>query len=160
MTGHPWFPIVFVVAWSVVVLGAGGAVTNTGEWYQRLRKPSWQPPDWLFAPAWTLIFAAASTAFVMAWRQAPEGGARTLLIATYVVNGALNFGWSLLFFGRRRPDHAMVEVLPLWLSIVAMIGAVAWARPGVAWMLAPYLAWVSFAAVLNRAIIRLNGPFA
>jgi benzodiazapine receptor len=158
MTDRPWFPIAFVVAWTVIVLAAGGAVTNVGTWYQSLRKPSWQPPDWLFGPAWTLIFILASLAFVQAWRgqEAGRGG----LAAVYVVNGILNFGWSLLFFGRRRPDRALVEVVPLWLSIVAMIVAVAGMRPGAAWMLAPYLAWVSFAAVLNRAIIRLNAPFA
>lgn len=158
MTDRSWFPIAFVVAWSVVVLGAGGAVTSTGLWYQSLRKPPWQPPDWLFAPAWTLIFICASLAFVQAWRA--EAAGRGMLAAAYVVNGMLNFGWSLLFFGHRRPDRALVEVVPLWLSIVGMIAAVGWMRPGAAWLLAPYLAWVSFAAVLNRAIIRLNGPFA
>ena len=161
MTGHPWFSIGLVVAWSVVVLGAGGAVTNTGEWYRALRKPSWQPPDWLFAPAWTLIFVAASYAFVLAWRAAPEDGAgRGFLVTAYAANGVLNFLWSLLFFGRRRPDRALVEVVPLWLSIVAMIASVAPLRPEAPWLLAPYLAWVTFAAVLNRAIVRLNAPFA
>ncbi len=159
MTEQSWFPVAFVIAWSVVVLGAGGVVTNIGPWYFALRKPSWQPPDWLFGPAWTLIFIAASIAFVMAWR-ATEGPGRGLLVGTYIVNGVLNFLWSLLFFGRRRPDHALVEVVPLWLSIVAMLWAVAQLRPGVVWMLVPYLAWVSFAAVLNRTIVRLNAPFA
>lgn len=159
MTGQSWFPIAFVVAWTVVVLGAGGMVTNIGPWYFALRKPSWQPPDWLFGPAWTLIFIAASIAFVMAWR-AGEGSGRGMLITTYLVNGVLNFLWSLLFFGRRRPDLALVEVVPLWLSIAGMMWAVASVRPGVVWMLVPYLAWVSFAAVLNRTIVRLNAPFA
>lgn len=159
MTQQSWFPVAFVIAWSVVVLGAGGAVTNIGPWYYGLRKPSWQPPDWLFGPAWTLIFIAASIAFVMAWRTT-EGPGRGLLMSTYIVNGVLNFLWSLLFFGRRRPDHALVEVVPLWLSIAGMMWAVAQLRPGVVWMLVPYLAWVSFAAVLNRTIVRLNAPFA
>jgi benzodiazapine receptor len=160
MTSQPWFPIAFAAAWSVGVLGAGGMVTNIGTWYRALRKPPWQPPDWLFGPAWTLIFVAASVAFVMAWRAPGETAGRVTLVTAYLVNGALNFLWSLLFFGRRRPDLALVEVVPLWISIAAMMAAVAALRPGVVWMLVPYLAWVSFAAVLNRTIVRLNAPFA
>lgn len=159
MTAQPWFPVAFAIAWSLAVLGAGGAVTNIGTWYRALRKPPWQPPDWLFGPAWTLIFIAASVAFVLAWR-APEGEGRGTLVAAYLVNGVFNFAWSLLFFGRRRPDHALVEVGGLWISIAAMMAAVAAVRPGALWLLVPYLAWVSFAAVLNRTIVRLNAPFA
>lgn len=159
MTGAHWFPVAFAIAWSLAVLGAGGAVTDIGTWYRSLRKPPWQPPNWLFGPAWTLIFVAASAAFVLAWR-APGGEGRGMLVAAYVVNGILNFVWSLLFFGRRRPDHALVEVGVLWISIAAMMAAVVAVRPGAAWLLVPYLAWVSFAAVLNRTIVRLNAPFA
>lgn len=158
MTGAAWVPIAFAAAWSLAVLGAGGAVTDVGAWYRALRKPAWQPPDFLFAPVWTLIFVLASIAFVLAWR-ADEAG-RGVLAAAYVANGVLNFGWSLLFFGRRRPDRALVEVGALWLSIAVMMAAVVSMRPGAAWMLAPYLAWVTFAAVLNRAIVVRNRPFA
>lgn len=160
MIAHPWFPVGFAVAWSVVFLGAGGAVTDVGAWYRALRKPPWQPPDYLFAPVWTLIFVLASAAFVLAWRAEADGVRRGVLVGTFVANGLLNFLWSLLFFGRRRPDHALLEVLPLWLSIAAMAAAVALSRPAAALLLLPYLLWVSFAAVLNRAIVRLNGPFA
>ena len=132
MTDRAWFPVAFVIAWTVVVLSAGGMVTEIGTWYRALRKPSWQPPDWLFAPAWTLIFAAASAGFVLAWRAAPAGAGRGTMIAAYLANGALNFAWSLLFFARRRPDVALVEVAPLWISIVGMMAAVAWHRTLVA----------------------------
>lgn len=144
--------------WVVAVAGAGRAVTELGEWYRRLRKPPWQPPDYLFPVAWTTIFLLAGVALALAWRQGSAGD-RAWLAATYALNGVLNFAWSVLFFRRRRPDRALVEVVPLWLSIAAMIGVVGRLSPAGAWMLAPYLAWVSFAAVLNRAIVRLNGPF-
>ena len=160
MTGHPAFPLAFAVGWSVLVLGTGGALTEIGAWYRELRKPSWQPPDWLFGPAWTLIFVAASFAFVSAWRGTESEGARSLLALAYVVNGALNVLWSWLFFGRRRPDTALLEIAPLWGSIVLMMLAAGAMRPSAVLLLAPYLAWVTFATVLNRAIVRLNGPFA
>ena len=76
--------------------------------------------------------------------------------AAYLANGALNFFWSLLFFGRRRPDRALVEVAALWISIAVMIAAVARLRPDAAWLLAPYLAWVTFAAALTLTVWRLN----
>lgn len=153
-------PLLFVLVWTVAVLGAGGMVTEIGPWYRALSRPSWQPPDWLFGPAWTTIFVLSSAAFVVSWRAAPVGTAHALMIAAFVANGALNFGWSWLFFARRRPDLSLVETWGLLLSIVAMLVSVAWLSPGAAWMILPYLGWVSFAMVLNHAIVRLNGPFA
>jgi translocator protein len=153
--------IALAAGWTVAVLGAGGAVTEIGAWYRALRKPSWQPPDWLFGPAWTTIFVLASVAFVRAW-TAPEAELpqRTMLIGAFALNGVLNFLWSVLFFRLRRPDQALVEVAPLWISVVLMMAAVGRLDAPSAWLLAPYLAWVSFATVLNRTIVRLNGPFA
>ncbi|GAN77246.1 TspO/MBR family protein [Acidisphaera rubrifaciens] len=144
------------VAWAVVVAVAGGLLTEIGPWYRRLRKPSWQPPDWAFGPAWTLIFLLAAAAAVLAWNGAPEGAAHLRVVVLYVVNGVLNVGWSLFFFRLRRPDLALVEVVALWLSILAMVIGVAPLSGLAALLLAPYLAWVTFAAALNRAVVRLN----
>ena len=83
----------------------------------------------------------------------------TVILALFLVNAILNVGWSLLFFRLQRPDWALIEVAFLWLSIVALIVAIAPLSRLAAWLLAPYLAWVAFAAVLNFAIVRLNGPF-
>lgn len=153
-------PLALVLGWTVAVLGAGGMVTEIGTWYRNLSRPSWQPPDWLFGPAWTTIFVCASSAFVMAWRAEPVGSAHWVMAGVFLLNGVLNFAWSWLFFGRRRPDLSLIETWGLLASVVGMIAAVAALRPGAAWLLLPYLAWVSFAMVLNRAIVRLNGPFA
>jgi tryptophan-rich sensory protein len=141
-------------------LAAGGLATRIGPWYRALRRPSWQPPDWAFAPAWTTIFVLLAVSIVLSWGS-PEAtpARRTALVAAVVVNLLLNFFWSVLFFRLERPDWALVEVVPLWLSIVALIVVCApLSRLGAA-LLAPYLLWVSFAAVLNRAVVRLNGPF-
>ncbi len=137
------------------VAGTGARLTRLDAWYRGLRKPSWQPPDWLFGPAWTLILTLCAAALVLAWRAAPP----SLVVALFGANFLLNIGWSLLFFRLRRPDWALIEVAPLWLSILAPMLAFARADARIAWLLLPYLLWVSFAAVLNRRIVTLNRPF-
>lgn len=145
--------------WACAVAVAGGLLTDIGPWYYALRKPSWQPPDWLFGPAWTLIFSLTAIAGLLAWERSGAGAARARLLVAFAVNSALNVLWSLLFFRWRRPDWALVEVVLLWLSILLLIAVVFRRSRWGAALLVPYLAWVAFAAWLNLAIVRLNGPF-
>lgn len=152
-------PIVVAAGSAFVVALAGGLATRIGPWYRQLAKPSWQPPDWLFGPAWTAIFALIAVSGVHAWWDFPPGAARQTIIALFVINGVLNVLWSVLFFTMRRPDWALVEVAFLWLSIVVLIVFMAPYSPSGAWCLVPYLLWVSFASVLNWKIVRLNAPF-
>lgn len=156
----PWLLWTGAVTAAVITLGAGAILTEIGPWYRALRKPSWQPPDWLFGPAWTLIMAFVVWAGVIAWRTAPGVPERVMIMGLFVLNSILNAGWSLFFFKWRRPDWALIEVVPLWGSILLMILEVgANSRLG-AWLIVPYLAWVSFAAFLNWTVVRLNGRFA
>ena len=141
------------------VLGLGGALTRLGPWYEDLRKPAWQPPGWLFGPAWTTIGVLTACSAVLAWRGAETRADRTRVIGLFAANGVLNVLWSALFFNRRRPDWALAEVGPLWLSIAALIAGLAPLSRRASWLLAPYLAWVSFASVLNFKIVQLNRPF-
>ena len=135
-------------------------LTELGPWYQSLRKPSWQPPDWLFGPAWTLIFALAAVAGVLAWTQRARSCQPYADIGGYSPSMRwLNVLWSELFFGFQRPDWALVEVGLLWFSIVLLMVVLARHSKAASWLLAPYLAWVSFAALLNLAVVRLNYPF-
>lgn len=133
----------------------GASLTTIGPWYQGLARAWFQPPDWAFGPAWTLIFALSGYALMRAWRA----GARGLLLGVFVLNGVLNALWSFLFFTWQRPDWALLEIIPLWLSILAMILLTARHDRVAAWCIIPYLAWVSFAGALNIVIVRLNGPF-
>jgi tryptophan-rich sensory protein len=144
----------------IIVTGAGALLTQIGPWYYSLRKPSWQPPDWLFGPAWTVIFLLAAYAGVSAYDRADGSDARTVIVALFALNIVLNMLWSALFFRWRRPDWALIEVVPLWLSIAAMIAAVAPFSTWGALALVPYILWVSFASYLNLTIVRLNRPFA
>jgi translocator protein len=148
--------IVGAALWGIAVAGIGAWLTELSPWYYALRKPSWQPPDWLFGPAWSVIFALASLSAFLAWRSAGTDRERVVIVALFAVNGLLNILWSPLFFKFRRPELALVEVPFLWLSILAPIVVLAPISVTSSLLLVPYLIWVSFAAVLNLAIVRLN----
>jgi tryptophan-rich sensory protein len=155
-----WKPVLVAALAAMVVATLGATVTDIGSWYAALRKPSWQPPDWLFGPVWTLIYALTAISGVMAWRKAPDRGTRDWILVLFALNGFLNILWSLLFFRLRRPDWALFEVVFLWVSILVPIIVLArFSKPASA-LLLPYLAWVSFAAYLNFVVVRLNEPFA
>jgi tryptophan-rich sensory protein len=154
-----WKPVAWAAGAALVVAVIGGGVTDTGPWYQALEKPWFQPPDWLFAPAWTLIYALTAIAGVRSWRAAPPGRQRDWLLVAFAANGFLNVLWSLLFFGLRRPDWALAGVVLLFLSVASLVWLAGRHAPVARLLLAPYLAWVGFAAVLNLAVVRLNPPF-
>ena len=144
---------------ALAVAATGSTLTRIGPWYRALAKPAWTPPDPAFGAIWTAIFALTAVAGVLAWRAAERPATREWLIGLFALNGFLNILWSLLFFARQRPDWALVEVVPLWLSIAALI-AFAWPLSRRAsLLLAPYLLWVSIASLLNYDVMRLNGPF-
>lgn len=152
--------IALAAAWGIAVAGCGAWLTDISSWYHAIRKPSWQPPDWLFGPAWTVILGLASYSAYLAWRDAETPAGRTQIAGLFIINGLLNILWSPLFFRLRRPDLALLEVPLLWLSILALIVALASVSATASLLLVPYLAWVSFAAFLNLTIVRLNPPFA
>jgi benzodiazapine receptor len=144
---------------TMIVLAIGGAVTAIGPWYRDLRRPSWNPPNWAFGPAWTLILGLAAWSGVLAWTHAAGDPAHGSIALLFGVNIGLQVLWSPLFFSLRRPDWALIEVPFLWLSIAALIVGLAPYSSTAAWLLLPYLLWVSFATFLNFTIVKLNAPF-
>jgi translocator protein len=159
-TARPIRVIAVAVAAVCVLAVIGNLATDLGPWYQALRQPSWKPPDVWFGPAWTLIFGCLAASGASAWQCAPSARHRRAVFACFMVNAALNVGWSVLFFTLRRPDWALMEVGLLWLSVaVPMVLFRKWARQA-AWWLLPYLVWVAFAATVNAGVVNLNGPFA
>ena len=154
-----WHDIAVAGGGALLLGAAGGLATPLGPWYANLRKPPWQPPNWLFGPAWTLLLTAAAASAVVAWRAAPDAAARADILVLFGVNAAFFIAWSPLFFVAKRPDWSLIEVVFLWASLVALAVGL-WPISHLAGLLiAPYLLWVSFAAMLNRAIVRLNAPF-
>ena len=152
-----WIGLVVFIA---ICLGAGGlgSVATTPEiegWYQTIQKPSWNPPDYLFGPVWTTLFVMMAIAAWLVWKS--EGfkvaAAPLMLFAGQLV---LNIAWSWIFFGMHQPSWAFAEIVILWLAIVATMVAFFRRSKIAAWLMVPYLAWVSFASVLNFTIWRLN----
>jgi tryptophan-rich sensory protein len=138
----------FLAAWV-------GALYAPGEWYASLAKPAWNPPNWVFAPVWTVLYVLIGWSGWLVWRA--EGLlTKPLVFAPYFLQLLLNAAWSWLFFGLHQPALAFGEIVFLWLAIFATV-MVFWRRSRVAaLLLLPYLAWVSFAALLNLALWRLN----
>jgi tryptophan-rich sensory protein len=158
-TAPRWLPIALGAVAALGVAGLGALSTELGDWYYQLRQPSWKPPDALFGPIWTTIFALAAISGVLAWRNARDPRQRDGLMGLFAGNAVLNVLWSLLFFRLRRPDWALIEVGFLWLSIALLIFATARVSRAASVLLVPYLLWVTFAAALNYAVVQLNGPF-
>lgn len=152
-------PVIVACIAAAAVAGLGALMTDLGPWYKGLEEPPWKPPDWLFGPAWTTIFALTAAAGVMGWQRSRDATTRRRIVTTFTVNAVLNVLWSALFFRLQRPDWALAEVVFLWLSIAGMILVLAGTTRLGALLLVPYLAWVGFAGFLNLAVVRLNGPF-
>jgi len=155
-----WRAIVVGVLSAMAVATLGGSATDIGPWYVQLQKPVWNPPTWAFGPAWTVIFALTTLAGIIAWLGAGQKLVRQKILLTFAFNGLLNVLWSELFFRWHRPDWALVEVLALWLSIIAMMRVVSVVSLTSVRLLSAYLAWVTFAAILNLEVVRLNAPFS
>ena len=149
--------LIALVALCLAVGAIGGAVTDTtvNTWYQTLRKPPFNPPNWIFAPVWTALYIAMAVAAWRVWRRHGLRGAPSAMIL-FAIQLALNLCWSILFFGFRQIGLALVEIGLLLAGIFATALAF-WAKDRfAAYLLVPYAAWVSFATVLNAALWRLN----
>jgi benzodiazapine receptor len=132
-----------------------GALFPPGDWYRRLTKPAWQPPNWIFAPVWTTLYASMALSAWLIWRTAGFQGAAVPL-AVYIAQLTLNAAWTPLFFGLHRIGLGLFDIVLLWCAVVATVALFHAIHAGAALLLIPYLAWVTFAAVLNFAIWRLN----
>jgi benzodiazapine receptor len=139
----------------VLVLGCGtaiGFICPPGEWYARLAKPSFNPPNWAFAPAWTVLYVLIAIAGWRTW----EHGTRAAF-AVWLAQLIVNFAWSPTFFRAHRGDVALALILALLALILAFIGLQWEADRTAALLFVPYAAWVAFASALNAALLRLNG---
>lgn len=152
-----WMALLLWIALCLAVgfLSGRWTAAEIPTWYRTLRRPAIAPPNWVFAPVWTALYLLMAVAAWRVWLATPSS-ARAWALALFLVQLALNFAWSLLFFRFHAIGAALVEVLCLWAAIAASAFAFARVSPAAAWLLAPYLAWVAFAAFLNAAFWRLN----
>lgn len=144
-------PLLFLL----LVLGGGlliGYATLPGEWYASLAKPPFNPPNWVFAPAWTLLYVLIAVAGWRTWERERAGAAMKI----WALQLVLNFAWSPTFFGAKLVGPALVVILALLASIALFIATV-WNRDRVSgWLFAPYSLWVAFATLLNASLLLLN----
>ncbi|OGO10492.1 MAG: hypothetical protein A2Z66_00910 [Chloroflexi bacterium RBG_13_66_10] len=149
--------IIGAIVWLAVTFGAAfvGSRFLPDAWYASLRKPRWNPPNWIFAPVWTLLYILMAVAAWMVWRQLGIRGA-LLPLGLFIIQLALNTAWTWLFFGKHRPGAALIDIAVLWLVLIAMIVVFWGLYPVAGQLLIPYLVWVTFASILNLTIYRLN----
>jgi translocator protein len=141
------------VCFAAAGIGTLSTLNGLRAWYPSLRKPTWNPPNALFGPVWTVLYLSMAVAVWLVWRAAVNPVPALALFAAQL---ALNVTWSVTFFGQRKVGGALVVIGVLWLMIAATIGAFWSVDPLAGLMLVPYLAWVTFASLLNAAIARLN----
>jgi len=147
-----------LVGWLLLCFAAAafGSVFAPDEWYARLQKPAWNPPNWIFGSVWTALYTMMAIAAWLIWRR---GGfvERRVPLVLFLLQLLLNAAWSPLFFGLHNPGLAFAEILPLWLAIIATLLTFGKVHRFAAALLLPCLARVSFATVLNFALWQLNG---
>jgi tryptophan-rich sensory protein len=152
-----WLALLVCVAAVSVAAVVGSAFMRAGDlaWYDSLRKPAWQPPDWLFGPVWTVLYVSMAASAWVFWLHVPREG-RTVGLIVFGMQLALNAAWTGVFFYLQAPGAALVEIFALWCAVAATMAIFAGRSALAAALLLPYWGWVTFAAALNFAIWRIN----
>lgn len=150
-----WLVLAGFILLCLAVGGIGGFATAPAidSWYRTIAKPSWNPPDFVFGPVWTILYIMMGVAAWLVWRR---GERLAPALTLFFVQLAFNLAWSLIFFGLRSPGWALVEVVFLWSSVLLTMLAFFRRDRAAGWLFVPYLAWVSFAAILNLVIWQMN----
>lgn len=150
------------LVFAILVCEAAGAVgavftaSAVGSWYTTLVRPEFAPPNWVFGPVWTTLYALMGIAAYLVWRHGWNRKNVRRALGVFAVQLALNAAWSPLFFGLHNPGAALIDIVLLWCAILATIVVFARISRTAACLLVPYLAWVTFATYLNYAIWTLN----
>lgn len=135
-----------------------GFFTGSGVngWYALANKPWFNPPNWIFAPVWTGLYIMMGISLFLTWRAEADQTIKQTAIILFAAQLVLNFFWSFIFFKLQQPGWAFAEIILMWVMILLTIFWFGKISPAAAWLLVPYISWVSFAAVLNYSIWKLN----
>jgi translocator protein len=154
---HQMRGLVISLAAVFAVAAIGVLFTRMGlpDWYATLKKPSFAPPNWLFGPVWTALYVMMAVAAWLVWKERGLRATATPM-TLFAVQLALNAAWPGVFFGLKSPGAAFAEIALLWGAVLATAVAFARVKPAAGILMAPYALWVSFAAILNLALWRLN----
>jgi translocator protein len=142
----------------LLVGSSAGFFTSSGVngWYATASKPWFNPPNWLFAPVWTALYIMMGIALFLVWKTNANKTVKQTAVILFAVQLTLNFFWSFIFFKTQQLGWAFAEIIALWLMILFTIIWFGKINPTAAWLLVPYISWVSFASVLNYALWQLN----
>ncbi|OGG24866.1 TspO protein [Candidatus Gottesmanbacteria bacterium RIFCSPHIGHO2_12_FULL_40_13] len=151
-----WLLFIFAIFLSegVGILGSLFTVSSIPTWYANLTKPPFSPPNYVFGPVWTTLYALMGISLYLVWISRIKS--KQYAVKLFFVQLALNAVWSIIFFGLKRPGLAFIEIIALWVAIILTIKAFQKISKTASYLLYPYLAWVSFASILNFAIWILN----
>ena len=155
---HRWLALAAWVGLCVALGFVSGFLFKPGVWFAALEKPFFNPPSWLFAPVWTILYIAMGVAAWRIWCLAATV-ARSQALRQFCIQLALNAAWTPVFFGAHALAGGLVVIVLMWFAIAVTIQRFHPLDKAAAWLLAPYLAWVSFATLLNVAVLALNGKF-
>lgn len=138
------------------ILGSLVTFPAISSWYKGLIKPSFSPPNWLFGPAWTFLYLLMGISLYLVWQKGTKKKEVKVALLIFSIQLFLNIVWSFLFFGLHQPLYAFIEIMIMWLTILATIISSYQVSKPAGLILIPYLLWVSFASVLNFFVFRLN----
>ena len=142
----------------LLVGGIAGFFTSSGVegWYAAANKPWFNPPNWIFAPVWTTLYILMGIALYLVWKSDAVQAVKQTAIILFAVQLTLNFFWSLIFFKLQQTGWAFAEIIVMWLMILLTVLWFGKISSKAAWLMVPYICWVSFASVLNYSIWKLN----
>jgi tryptophan-rich sensory protein len=150
--------LIFAISIPLTVGATSGFFTASGvsTWYQTINKPSWNPPSWIFGPVWTTLYVMMGISFFLVWKSGTEDTLKNKAIVFFAVQLLVNFFWSFIFFKLHQIGWAFVDIIVMWVLILFTIFNFARVNNTAAWLLVPYISWVSFATILNYTIWKLN----
>lgn len=153
-----WLKLVISLALPQVAGLTGALFTETGEgsWYRTIQRPEWNPPGWVFGPVWTALYILMGIAFYIVWKSSADEKIKRPAMVFWVLQLVFNLCWTLIFFYAHEIGYAFAEIVVLWLLILITIFLFARISKLAAWLLVPYISWVSFAAMLTYTIWQLN----
>ena len=157
MANSKFFKLIISILLTVGLGSLGGifTVNEIPNWYAGLQKPDFNPPNWLFGPVWTLLYTLMGISVYLIWKQ-PVSSIRNKALVIFGIQFILNFFWSIIFFKEHALGWALVEIIAMWIFILLTILNFGKLSSLAAWLLVPYISWVSFASLLNGAIWHLN----
>ena len=152
------FKFIISILLPMIIGGISGSFTSASinTWYVTLNKPWFNPPNWIFAPVWTLLYLMMGIAFYIIWKSEAVNAVKQTAVILFSAQLLVNFLWSLIFFYLKHPGWAMLDIILMWILIVATIFSFGKISSTAAWLMLPYICWVSFAMILNFYLWKLN----